>query len=109
MIFNQHYTEFFCKRVEGAILGFVTGDALGVPVEFTDRAELNLDPVIGMRSGGPHAQPAGTWSDDTSMTLCTIESLIENGIDYNDQMLRFSDWLWNATNTLYALKSNIMS
>ena len=44
-------------------------------------------------------QPAGTWSDDTSMTLCMMDSLTERGIDYTDQMRRFSDWLWSGKNT----------
>ena len=101
MLFNAHYIAFFQERVKSAILGFVVGDALGVPVEFTDRASLKQEPVTGMRSNGTYDQPAGTWSDDTSMTLCTIDSLTEKGIDYSDQMLRFCDWLWNASNTAH--------
>lgn len=86
-------------RIEGAILGFAVGDALGVPGEFMSRDELASNPIDDMRGGGAHGQLAGTWSDDTSMTLCMMDSLMEKGIDYEDQMLRFSDWLWNATNT----------
>ena len=98
---DEYPTAFFQQKVKGAILGFVVGDALGVPVEFSDRDVLKQNPVTGMRSGGTHGQPAGTWSDDTSMTLCTIDSLIEKGLDYPDQMLRFCDWLWNASNTAH--------
>lgn len=89
----------FFKFIEGAILGFATADALGVPVEFTSRDERKQDPVCEMRSGGVHGQPAGTWSDDTSMILCMILSLIENGIDYEDQMKRFADWMENGNYT----------
>ena len=91
--------KYFFKFIEGAILGFATADALGVPVEFTSRDERKQDPVCEMRSGGAHGQPAGTWSDDTSMTLCMIHSLIENGIDYEDQMVRFADWMENGNYT----------
>ena len=91
---NHHF-----QRVEGAVIGFAVADALGVPVEFSIREELRLDPVCGMRSGGTHRQPAGTWSDDTSMTLCMIHSLIEKGIDYEDQMSRFADWMVNGNYT----------
>ena len=90
---------YFFKRVEGAIIGFAAADALGVPVEFTSRKERRADPVREMRSGGDHGQPAGTWSDDTSMTLCLIHSLIEKGIDYEDQMERFADWMVNGNYT----------
>lgn len=91
--------ELFNNLVKGGVLGFVVGDALGVPGEFMSREQLAADPITDMRGGGFHEQPAGTWSDDTSMTLCTMQSLIENGVDYDDQMRRFEDWLWRATNT----------
>ena len=52
------------------IIGLMVGDALGVPVEFSSREDREHDPVIGMRAYGTHNQPAGTWSDDSSMTLC---------------------------------------
>lgn len=89
------------NKTKGAVFGFVVGDALGVPVEFESREKLMHNPVAEMRWGGTHGQPAGTWSDDTSMTLCVMESLIEKGIDYEDQMKRFEDWLWNASNTAH--------
>lgn len=94
----------FSDSFEGAILGAVIGDALGVPAEFMSREELRKRPVCDMIGGGAHNQPAGTWSDDTSMILCTMDSMIANkekGIDYDDQMQRFSDWLWNAENTAH--------
>lgn len=79
------------ELVKSAILGFVVGDALGVPVEFVPRNELVQASVTGMRSGGTHHQPAGTWSDDSSMTLCTLESLV-HGLDYQDIMHKFHLW-----------------
>lgn len=79
------------ERVKGAVLGLVTGDALGVPAEFMTREELAQNPVIGMRSGGVHGQSAGTWSDDSSMALCLLESLT-SGLDYEDMMARFLRW-----------------
>lgn len=89
--------EYQC--FEGAILGAVIGDALGVPAEFMSREELRDHPVRDMIGGGAHNQPAGTWSDDTSMILCTMDSIMDKGINYDDQMLRFSRWLWEAENT----------
>ena len=79
------------EMVKGAVLGLVVGDALGVPAEFMTREELAQDPVAGMRSGGAHGQPAGTWSDDSSMALCLLESLT-GGLDYGDMMARFLRW-----------------
>ncbi len=79
------------ETVKGAILGLVTGDALGVPVEFIDRDKLEKSPVTDMQAYGTHHQPAETWSDDSSMALCLLESLI-SGIDYADMMARFLRW-----------------
>ena len=82
-------------RIRGGLWGAIVGDALGVPVEFQDRAILECTPVLGMRGFGSHNQPPGTWSDDSSMTLCTIESLLETGFDTDDMGRRFVDW-YNA-------------
>ena len=45
------------KTIEGAMLGLVVGDALGVPVEFMSREDLAACPVTGMRGYGTHDQP----------------------------------------------------
>lgn len=81
----------FEHTVKSAILGLVVGDALGVPVEFQSREELDQSPVTGMRAYGTHHQPAGTWSDDSSMALCLLESL-RCGVNYDDMMIRFRRW-----------------
>lgn len=73
------------------IMGLAVADALGVPVEFEDRDTLKANPVTGMRAYGIYNQPAGTWSDDTSMTLCLIDSLTK-GLDYKDIMDNFIKW-----------------
>lgn len=78
------------------ILGFVVGDVLGVPVEFVSRENLRKNPVKEMREFGTYNQPIGTWSDDTSMTLATMDSIIENGmINCEDIMFKFSEWMNN--------------
>ncbi|MES2701029.1 MAG: ADP-ribosylglycohydrolase family protein [Bacteroidota bacterium] len=61
--------------VKDVLLGVAIGDALGVPVEFVSRGMRDDNPVAGMREGGAHNQKAGTWSDDTSLTLCLAEML----------------------------------
>lgn len=59
------------------LLGVAIGDALGVPVEFKNRNYLKVNPIIDMIGFGTHNQPAGTWSDDSSLTFCLTEALIE--------------------------------
>ena len=62
------------------LFGIAIGDALGVPVEFQSRNSLKANPVLGMREFGTYYQPKGTWSDDSSLTFCLAESLV-NGYD----------------------------
>jgi len=74
-------------------LGLATGDALGVPVEFESRRTLQSDPVTEMRSYGSWNQPAGTWSDDTSLTIAAMESISRRGkIDFDDIAENFLRW-----------------
>ena len=63
------------SRLYGAILGFCIGDMLGVPVEFSSRAEREKDPVGEMRAYGVYHQHFGSWSDDTSLMLCLIDAI----------------------------------
>jgi ADP-ribosyl-[dinitrogen reductase] hydrolase len=61
--------------IKDAFLGFATGDALGLPVEFETREWLQENPVTGMLGGMRYNQRPGTWSDDSSMLFCTADSL----------------------------------
>ena len=72
--------------------GLAIGDALGVPYEFHQRDTFTC---TGMTGHGTHNQPAGTWSDDTAMSLATLDSLNECGgkVDTTDLMMRYKMWL----------------
>ncbi len=78
------------------VMGVVVGDALGCPVQFLKREEIKNrpeGPVTGMEAGGIFNVPAGTWTDDSSMTLATMDSIIEKGkADPADIMNRFVRW-----------------
>lgn len=75
------------ENLYNAILGLAIGDALGVPAEFMGRQSLRITPVNRMMSGGIWGQPAGTWSDDTAMTLATLDAIKENNFVVNDKTL----------------------
>lgn len=88
--------------VKGAILGLAVADALGVPVEFETREALQMHPVKDMLGYGSHAVPAGSWSDDTSMALCTLNSIVKNGeIDLEDNISEFIKWAEDGYMTPY--------
>ena len=87
------------ERAKAVIIGHARGDALGVPVEFCDRAELDEKPVETMEGYGSFDVPKGSWSDDTSMALATLDSLAKKEVDYEDIMSKFCLWLNNADYT----------
>ena len=85
-------------QVRGMLYGLAVGDALGVPYEFKGRGTFRCD---GMAGHGTQNRTAGTWSDDTAMTLATLHSLIENdwNVDPTDLLARYRNWLAAGANT----------
>jgi ADP-ribosylglycohydrolase len=90
MIANQEISRK--DRILGGLWGAVVGDALGVPVEFMSRAEVQAKPVTGMRGHGTHDQEPGTWSDDSSLLICTVDSLVNHEFSPEDMGRRFLNW-----------------
>lgn len=81
------------KAIDG-ILGFAVGDAMGVPIEFMDREILLTKPVTKMLGYGNYEIEKGNWSDDTALTLATMDSLTKcEKLDLNDLMRRFCKWV----------------
>lgn len=80
------------NKVKAGIMGVCIGDALGVPVEFKDRDYLKRFPVTEMQEFGSHNQPKGTWSDDSSLTLCLAEVLTK---EYDLEKIGQSFVQWN--------------
>lgn len=92
------------NHAKDILLGVCLGDALGVPVEFEDRAFLTSSPVTTMIGYGTHQQPPGTWSDDGSMTLCLAQAMAE-GFDLKRLAAYFIAWqseaFWTANNKVF--------
>ena len=87
---------------QSAIMGVIIGDALGLPVQFLSMEELSKAPVTGMRGFGTFNLPPGTWSDDSSLTLATLESIQRNdAVVYEDIMENYADWLIDGHFTPY--------
>lgn len=95
----MHYSETTKSAVLSGILGLSVGDALGVPVEFMPRTYLEKNPVKYMLEYGTYHQPKGSWSDDTSMALCLLDSLADKGLDYVDIIEKFKSWYLDSAYT----------
>ncbi|KXK44107.1 MAG: ADP-ribosylation/Crystallin J1 [Bacteroidetes bacterium OLB11] len=65
-------------KIKSALFGVIVGDALGVPVEFKSRQTIAQNSVTDMIGYGTYNLPAGTWSDDSSLTLCLAEALTQD-------------------------------
>ena len=92
---EQHFEEMLLKeKIRNTLLGAIVADALGVPFEGMYRNYLKKTPVTDMTGHGSFNLPKGSWSDDSSMTLCLAESIGRLGkIDYDDIMRNFYAWL----------------
>ena len=85
--------QFTLNQLKGAIFGLAVGDALGVPAEFKHRDTLRKNPIKTMIGYGTHNQPPGTWSDDSSLTFCLLESLCD-GYNLQDIGDSFVKWFY---------------
>lgn len=83
-------------RMKGMIYGLVVGDCLGSCIEFSGKNDH--DYITEYQDGGPYNLRAGDWTDDTSMTLAIMDSIIscDGEINGNDIMNRFCDWRYKG-------------
>ena len=75
------------NKFVGCLLGAAIGDALGMPVEFMTRDQIKNEygSVIDFYEKPNRRLKAGMWTDDTALTLATLESVLENkGINPKD-------------------------
>jgi ADP-ribosyl-[dinitrogen reductase] hydrolase len=96
------------SRFRGCLLAGAVGDALGAPVEFSSLAEIQGE--FGPR--GPEnleasPYPAGSFTDDTQMTLFVAEGLIRalnhkrsGGIGPAIDIMLHAHWRWLTTQGL---------
>ena len=85
---------------KNGIIGLAIGDAMGVPLEFCLRENLMQNPTTEMLGYGSYDVPKGSWSDDTSMTLATIDAIIKDkDINCNTIATNFLEWKKNAKYT----------
>jgi ADP-ribosylglycohydrolase len=76
-------------RLAGGVWGHLVGDAVGVPYEFREPVAVGS---ITFGATGTHGQPSGTWSDDGSLMLALLDSLLQGTFDPEDQGRRIVAW-----------------
>jgi ADP-ribosyl-[dinitrogen reductase] hydrolase len=92
------------NKIQDAFYGLAVGDALGVPVEFLSRDTIARKPVVDMQAFGTHHQPAGTWSDDSSLAFC-LAAMLCDGYDLHAIGNSFVNWynhnFWTARGRVF--------
>lgn len=89
-------------KVFGGLYGLALGDAVGVPYEFRRPTELpeEID-IVALNNDWIKTYPNvewGTWSDDTAMALCLLDSVLRGGRhDFQDMFIsNIINWRFNG-------------
>lgn len=84
--------------IKGTIYGGAIGDALGVPVECRTRTDVRNTSFIKIEN------QLSFFSDDTSLTLASMDALVESDFKRESFMKNFINWLYygNYTTLGYA-------
>ena len=103
MLFTNQGVDY-TDKIKSVLFGVAVGDALGVPVEFNGRETIRKNPVTDFIGYGTYNLPAGTWSDDSSLTFCLAEALT-NEFDLHITGQNFIKWrynnFWSARGTVF--------
>lgn len=95
MINHENTIDKIQDRIRGALYGVAIGDAMGGPLEFLDANEIKMryGQVREMIGGGWLNLKPGEVTDDTQMTLCVAEGILENPSDPVQTIgRRFIEW-----------------
>ncbi len=78
------------SRIYGAIIGHVLGDIAGIPYEGSSRSSwrnISVDELPCLKRRGKCM-----WSDDTALTLATIDALVTHGYSMEAIASNFIQW-----------------
>ena len=92
---ESHNQDILRDRYRGCLLGLAVGDALGAPLEFLERDEIERQfGVLREMIGGGWLETApGEWTDDTQMAFAIAKSIVRIGaIEPSDVATLFVEW-----------------
>ena len=82
------------ERVYGALLGHILGDIIGIPYEGSRRRNIDVNAVMEFKCLRRHGKCL--WSDDTALTLATIDALASHGYSLEAIANNFIQWYVNG-------------
>lgn len=66
-------------RFQGCLVGGAVGDALGAPFEGLWARSIPNEPTLLAEFAEFEGYPRGQWTDDTQLTLATVEAILDAG------------------------------
>jgi len=82
------------ERVYGAVLGHILGDIIGIPYEGSIRGNVNINDIMKFKCLKYRGECV--WSDDTALTLATIDALVSHGYCLEAIANNFIQWYVNG-------------
>lgn len=105
LLLNYSKMTYFHPAMTGSLLGYMVGDAAGLPFDGRTREEMRKSPMkkgelIGYKC---HNVPPGTWSGTSGLMLATMKSVMDqqNSLDADDLMKKYTDWYDNGKYTAF--------
>lgn len=99
------------KTIKNSILGLVIGDTLGLSVEI-ERKDKKYNVFMKPDKNSTNRKPTAIWSDDTSLMLCLIDTMI-NGYCKDDYYQNVMNWYYKGKFSLirceYSYPQNIVN
>lgn len=97
--------------LKAGILGFVVGDAAGLPFDGMRHEELTnlqnkMPELIGYKQ---HSQPPGTWSDNSALLFATMQTLYDYNLLLNPDALMQNYCSWKESCKFTATGEHINS
>ena len=113
LLLNYSKMTYFHPAMTGSLLGYMVGDAAGLPFDGRTREEMRKSPMkkgelIGYKC---HNAPPGTWSGTSGLMLATMESVMDqqNGLNADDLMTKYIEWYDDDKYTAFGKKNSFVT
>lgn len=94
MVNKEKYINTKLKNIwMSGMMGLVVGDALGSPAQFRNRREFENNPITEMEYCKCFNMPAGSWTDDSSLAIATLDAFTHKK-GYSLDLIAFNFGLW---------------
>lgn len=83
------------NKIYNSLMGFVVGDSLGAALEFLSKEQIEKLGKYDIKQTSFNQSVVG-WTDDSSLMLGLVETINENGLDFNLYSQKMVRWLFEG-------------